>query len=106
MNHTIFLGGTIITCGTEANTCEALVIENGKILATGSKQDILNDYGNGATIRDLRNEWIDFQRRVFFHSEIIMCMLSVCCAKSAVGRHAAKANNRYSLFILDRKSVV
>lgn len=54
MNHTIFLGGTIITCGTEANTCEALVIENGKILATGSKQDILNDYGNGATIRDLQ----------------------------------------------------
>ena len=23
---------------------------------------------------DRRNEWIDFQRRVFFHSEIIMCM--------------------------------
>lgn len=27
-------------------------------------------------------------------------LLSVCCAKSAVGRHAAKAKNRYSLFIL------
>ncbi|WP_303005013.1 hypothetical protein, partial [Bacteroides congonensis] len=27
-------------------------------------------------------------------------LLSVCCAKSVVGRHAAKAKNRYSLFIL------
>lgn len=46
-----------------------------------------------------RNAWIDFQRRVFFHLEIIMCMDSKIHAQS---KSSIKEVNKFE-FVLDSK---
>lgn len=52
-DHTIFHGGTILTVDEAFSEVEALVINNQKIIATGSFDDMNNKYGQRANLIDL-----------------------------------------------------
>jgi hypothetical protein len=50
---TIYHGGTIITVNDAANTAEALAVKDGRILAVGSKADLLQKKGDATRVIDL-----------------------------------------------------
>ncbi|MFZ9031236.1 MAG: amidohydrolase [Robiginitalea sp.] len=52
-NHTIFHGGTIITVDENFSQAEALVIQDQKIVASGSFEDMKEEFGGVADLIDL-----------------------------------------------------
>jgi predicted amidohydrolase YtcJ len=54
INYTLFYGGNILTVDEAFSEVEALVIEDQKIIATGSFDDMNNKYGETAKMIDLK----------------------------------------------------
>ena len=53
MARTLYCGGTVLTLDGSAHSAEALVTEDGRIVATGSEQDMSSLAGSGVERVDL-----------------------------------------------------
>ena len=53
MNQVVLTGGTVLTCDAGDSVAEAIALDGGRILCTGSTEDVLAAAGPGARTVDL-----------------------------------------------------